>query len=230
MRAGGWTADVVAKTAKELEVVLLGQVRAYAEGHDIGELSSDGIREYLRERSRESREALGLEVVSLAVTACEPADPEIAEALRRREHARILEQTEALNQQARIAATRARCSADEVIAAMEHTLELKKSDLKKSQFEKESALAARRAEHEYTLKQMRLNHEKHELDLLRQNPELLLLTPQAARLAEASQSLRNARTVVSLSGNDIPQGADLLNLLHTLLENAIERQRAKKKP
>ena len=197
--------------------------------HDIAEVTSEGIRDNLRARGQESREALGLDMISLTVTACEPTDPEIAEALRRREHARILEQTEALNQQARIATARTRSSADEEIALMEQGLELKKTELRQTQFEKEAALASRRAEHELDLKEMQLKHEKHELDLLKENPELLLLTPQAARLAEASQSLRNARTVVSLSGNDLPQGADLLSLLHTLLEKAFERRRTKTK-
>ena len=36
---------------------------------------------------------------------------------------------------------------------------------------------------------MQLDFEKDELRLLKDSPELLLLTPQAARLAEASQSI-----------------------------------------
>ncbi len=44
---------------------------------------------------------------------------------------------------------------------------------------------------------MRLAFEKEELEVLKSSPELLMLTPQAARLAEASQNLKNARTVIS---------------------------------
>jgi hypothetical protein len=112
---------------------------------------------------------------------------------------------------------------------MESELEIKRLELKEGHFDRESALATRRAEHELTLKQMQLNHERHELSLLKENPELLLLTPQAARLAEASQSLRNARTVVSLSGNDSTGGSELLTILQTFLQNAIERHRKKEK-
>ena len=46
---------------------------------------------------------------------------------------------------------------------------------------------------------MRLAYEKEELEVLKSSPELLMLTPQVARLAEASQNLKNARTVISLS-------------------------------
>jgi hypothetical protein len=53
--------------------------------------------------------------------------------------------------------------------------------------------------------------------LLKNNPELLMLTPQAARLAEASQSLKNARTIVSLSSQDLPQGSELLGMFRGLL-------------
>ena len=55
----------------------------------------------------------------------EPVNPQIAEALRQREQARILEQTETLNQQARIAAAKSKLKADEEIASLESELELK---------------------------------------------------------------------------------------------------------
>lgn len=60
--------------------------------------------------------------------------------------------------------------------------------------------------------------DKAETELLKNNPELILLTPQAARLAEASQSLRNARTVVSLSPNDLTEGSAIAGLLQALIQ------------
>ena len=58
-----------------------------------------------------------------------------------------------------------------------------------------------------------------------------MLTPQAARLAEASQGLKNARTIVSLSPQDLSQGSDLLGTLQRMLLSAIESYRADaKKP
>ena len=64
---------------------------------------------------------------------------------------------------------------------------------------------------------MRLELDREELALLNENPQLLLLTPQAARLAEASQTLRNARTVVSLSPSEAEQGARLFDLFQRFL-------------
>jgi hypothetical protein len=56
-----------------------------------------------------------------------------------------------------------------------------------------------------------------------------MLTPQAARLAEASQGLKNARTIVSLSPQDLSQGSELLGTLQRILLNAIESYRAEPK-
>ena len=221
VRVGGWAPDAIARAARELETLILGYVKGYTELHEVEDLSSDRIREYLQERVQESRHLLGLEVITLTITSYDPVNPQIAEAIRQREHARILEQTEAVNQKARVAATRARLHADEEIAALEHALEIKKTGLKLAEFEKESALAASRAEHELSLRKMQLDFEKDELRLLKESPELLLLTPQAARLAEASQSMRNARTVVSLSPPDGVQGTEILSMFSTLVQKAL---------
>ena len=59
------------------------------------------------------------------------------------------------------------------------------------------------------------------------SPELLMLTPQAARLAEASQNLKNARTVISLTPQDSAHGSELLALFHELLEKALEAKKNK---
>ena len=221
VRVGGWAPDAIARAARELETLILGYVKGYTELHDVEDLSSDRIRGYLQERVQESRHLLGLEVITLTITSYDPVNPQIAEAIRQREHARILEQTEAVNQKARVAATRVRLHADEEIAALEHALEIKKTGLKLAEFEKESALAASRAEHELSLRKMQLDFEKDELRLLKESPELLLLPPQAARLAEASQSMRNARTVVSLSPPDGVQGTEILSMFSTLVQKAL---------
>jgi len=93
--------------------------------------------------------------------------------------------------------------------------------LKKAQMEKESALADSRVEDELKRSRLRLKFDKEELELLKQSPELLMLTPQAARLAEASQGLKNARTVVSLSPGDLSQGTELLGIFRSFLHNAL---------
>lgn len=228
IRAGGWTGNTVAKAAEELQTLILGYLKGYTELLEMQDLSSDGIREHLLQRLREVPATLGLEIIALTIAAFDPVNPQIAEALRQREHARILDQAEALNQRARISAADARLKADEEIARMENILELRKYELKRAQFEKESELAAKRAEHELRLKHLQLDFDKAELRMLKENPELLLLTPQAARLAEASQSLKNAHTVVSLSPADGAPGAELLGLFQTMVQGALGAYRKRK--
>ena len=229
VKVGGWAPDAIARAARELETLILGYVKGYTELHEVEDLSSDRIRGYLQERVQESRHLLGLEVITLTITSYDPLNPQIAEAIRQREHARILEQTEAVNQNARVAATKVRLHADEEIASLEHALEIRKTVLRQEEFEKESALAGSRAHHELRLRKMQLEFEKDELRLLKESPELLLLTPQAARLAEASQSMRNARTVVSLSPPDGVQGTEILSMFSTLVQKALGALSERKK-
>jgi hypothetical protein len=68
---------------------------------------------------------------------------------------------------------------------------------------------------------LRLEFEKEELSLLKNSPELLLLTPQAARLAEASQTLKNAKTIISLSRDDVSQGSELLGLFQKFIKDLL---------
>jgi hypothetical protein len=221
IRTGGWNSTAVSKSAKELEVIINSQVKEYTEKFEIEELSSEKIFSYLDEKVKINREKLGLEIISLTIQSFEALDPAISNALKQQESARILEQTESLNQKARITAARAKLKADEEIAVMENVLELKKYELKKTELEKESFLAQKRMEEELTRKKMNLEFDKSELELLKNNPELLMLTPQAARLAEASQSLKNARTVVSLSPNDMSLGSDLIGMFQKFLAGAV---------
>jgi len=168
-------------------------------------------------------------VISLSILSFEPVNQQISEALRQQEHARILEQTESLNQRARVAAAKAKLKADEEIALLENELELKKHNLKKGQLERESALADIRVDQDLKQSRKKLEFDKAELDVLRSSPELLMLTPQAARLAEASQGLKNARTIVSLSPQDMSQGSELLGTLQKILLSAIESYRTEAK-
>jgi hypothetical protein len=71
--------------------------------------------------------------------------------------------------------------------------------------------------------------DKEEFEMLKSNPELLMLTPQAARLAEASQGLKNARTIVSLSPQDLAQGSELLATFQRMLQNALGSRTGGKK-
>jgi len=225
IRVGGWNRDAVVRATDEVQVLLQGLVKEYTERSGINTLSSANILNYLNEHSAVTKERFGVELISLAIQSLDPTDPEIADALRQQEQARLLEQTEHLNQQARVAAAKAKTQADEEIAEMEHTLDLKKARLKKLLLEKESALSRQTLTDELERNRMRLAFEMEELQVLKSSPELLMLTPQAARLAEASQNLKNARTVISLSPQDPARGSDLLSLFQELLQKALDAKR-----
>jgi len=125
IRVGGWNRDAVVRATDEVQVLLQGLVKEYTEVSGINALSSANILNYLNERSTVVKERFGVELIPLAIQSLDPTDPEIADALRQQEQARLLEQTETLNQQARVAAARSKTQADEEIAEMEHTLDLK---------------------------------------------------------------------------------------------------------
>jgi hypothetical protein len=225
IRAGGWNSDAVARVADEVQVLLQGLVKEYTERIEIHAITSAGILGYLNERLALAKEKYGVELITLAVQSLEPIDPEITDALRQQEQARLMEQTERLNQQARISAAKAKYQADEEIAAMEHSLELKRAELKKELLAQESALAQQRLEDDLARNRLRLAFEREELEVLKSSPELLMLTPQAARLAEASQTLKNARTIVSLTPQDMGTGAELFGLFQNLLQKALETRK-----
>jgi hypothetical protein len=225
IRVGGWNNEVVSRANDEACILLEGLVKEYAEHSEIHELSTTGIVEFVNERADLFKEKFGVELVSLAVQSLEATEAEIADALRQQEQARLLEQTERLNNQARVAAAKAKYQADEEIAEMDHTLELKKNELKKSLLEQEAALEQQRVEDELRRNRLRLAFETEELEILKNNPELLVLTPQAARLAEASQGLKNARTVISLAPQEFTPGSELLTLFQTFLQKALEAKK-----
>lgn len=227
IRVGGWNNNAVAKAEKELETIIHGIVKEYAERYEIEELSSSKIYEYLLQKVNITIQKLGLDLISLTVQSFEALDAKIADAMRQQESARITEQTEKLNQQARIHATKAKLKADEEIAVLQNNLELKKYDLKRTEMEKESSLAQKRIEDELRRKRMRLELDKEELNMLKSSPELLMLTPQAARLAEASQSLKNAKTIVNLSPSDLTRGSELIGMFQQFLQSTVTTSKAK---
>ncbi|PIQ08830.1 MAG: hypothetical protein COW71_09725 [Ignavibacteriales bacterium CG18_big_fil_WC_8_21_14_2_50_31_20] len=227
IRVGGWNQNAVAKAEKELEILIHGIVKEYAEKFEIEELTSSKIYEYLLQKININIKNLGLDIISLTIQSFEAIDSKIADAMRQQESARIMEQTEKLNQQARIQATKAKLKADEEILLLENNLELKRYDLKKTELEKESELANKRIEDELNRKRMQLELDKEELNMLKNNPELLMLTPQAARLAEASQSLKNAKTIVSLSPNDFSSGTELIGMFQQFLQSAVSTSKGK---
>jgi hypothetical protein len=76
---------------------------------------------------------------------------------------------------------------------------------------------------------MQLDFEKKEMELLQNNPELLMLSPQLARLAEASQQLPNAKTVVSLSQGELQQGSQIVETIQTVLQTIFNNKQTSSK-
>jgi hypothetical protein len=219
IKSGGWKKDAVVQAAKELDGLMNTLVREFTEQYSVEELSVEKLSAYLKKQIKETGSTFGLDILSVNIQSIEPVDEQIAETIQQLETARILEQTEIANQKARVAAARAKKEADGQIAQFDHSLELEKFKLKKIQQEKEAQLVRTRVEDELKIKEMQLEMEKRELELLIKNPELLMLTPQMAQLAEASQNLRNARTVVSLSSDDLARGSQFIEIFKTFLQN-----------
>ena len=219
IKSGGWKKDAVVQAAKELDGLMNTLVREFTEQYSVEELSVEKLSAYLKKQIKETGSTFGLDILSVNIQSIEPVDEQIAETIQQLETARILEQTEIANQKARVAAARAKKEADGQIAQFDHSLELEKFKLKKIQQEKEAQLVRTRVEDELKIKEMQLEMEKRELELLIKNPELLMLTPQMAQLAEASQNLRNARTVVSLSSDDLARGSQFIDIFKTFLQN-----------
>ncbi len=222
IRVGGWDAEAVARAVDQLGFLVQGLVKEFTEREEIHAITSAAVLKYLNKHLEMIEERFGVELISLTVQSLEPVDPKISDALSQQEEARLLEQTEQLNQQARVVAAKARFKADEEIAELEHALELKKTELKKALFEGDAELARRRIADELERSRLRLAFEKEELEVLRRNPELLMLTPQAARLAEASQSLKNAKTVISLTPQEFANGSELFALFRNLLQKELQ--------
>ncbi len=230
IRMGGWKEDAVIHAANEMQVRLISLVKAFCEQYAIEELSTENLTSYLKKQNVQLTDQVGLDILSLSVLAIDPLDEEVAEAMRQQESARLMEQTERLNQKARIAASRARIDADNEIAEAEHKLELKRLQLKRVAEKEEAQLAQIRVQEEIKRKEMELAFDRKEMETLKNNPELLLLTPQIARLAEASQQLRNAKTIVSLSSQETNQGNGVMASLQMLLQNILHTVQGEKEP
>jgi len=217
VRVGGWQRNAAEAAAAALQDSVQAVVRALVEKREIDALSTGELDRSFRNELEKAAADYGLAVVSAHVLAVEPEDSELAEAMARREAARIREETERATQEARVAEAKARFAAEEAIAETEHRLALKRLKMRSEQERREAELARIRVEEEAERRRLQLQVDREEVELLAGHPELLILTPQVVRLAEASQTLRNARTVVSL-GAEVGEAAPLVERLLSLLQ------------
>ena len=220
VRAGGWQVDAVGQAGGELKGAARALVGGYVEARDFEDLAREEMAAALRPSLGAAAQALGLVLVSVTVQSVVARDPDIALAVRQREQARVFGQSQAAEQAARVAEAQARVDAEEQIAKAEHALEMQRLELRQRQEDREATLARRRIEEENARRLLQLDVDRQEVELLRASPELLVLTPQVARLAEASQTLRNARTVVSLAGGEGAESSPILKALLALVERA----------
>ena len=106
---GGLEPRAVLHAADEAQVLLQGLgFKEYTERSGINTLSSANILNFLNENAAVAKEKFGVELMSLAIQSLDPTDPEIADALRQQEQARLLEQTERLQERKRRGSPRPR--------------------------------------------------------------------------------------------------------------------------
>jgi len=228
VRTGGWNPDLVQKASKELALFVQALTASHCQSMEIEELNPKGLQDYLQKNLIKEAEKLGLKLIGISIQLMEPLDSEIAEALQQQEAARIREKTEKVNQQARLEASRYRFETDQKIHELEHKLQLKQLELKKEEQEKEAELARYQVEQELERRRLQMEVEQQELKVFEEHPELILLSPQIARLAEASQQLKNAKTVVTLSGNEAQKSLNLIELIEQTLQKALQSTAGKK--
>ena len=226
IRVGGWQPDAVDKVASELAGTVQGLAGELVEQMEITEVTREKLGEALRTRLRDLSPNLGVTIASVVVSAAEAADKKIADAIRQKEEARIQEETERANQQRRIATEKLRLKADDTIARLKHEMEMARLRLRETEELAAAQLDQKILEKEAEKKRLNLEIEREEVALLAQNPELLMLAPQLSRLVEASQQLKNARTVVTLS----PEITDTLPKVLQSLVDAFQKHRSQPTP
>lgn len=216
---GGWSTAALVRIEKELAGMIQGIVGEVIEPLDITEITREFIAKTIKTRLNSNAINIGVIITGVTVLSAEASDPEIAEAIKKTEVARIQEEAEKTVQASRITQAEMKARADQAILNAEHDTSMKKLALRKIE-EAESAILAKAAmEQQVERRRIELKLEQAEVELLVKNPSLLLLSPQLTRLTEASQQLKNAETVVTLSNdflNKLPQPLhQILNLLKT---------------
>ena len=219
IRIGGWTVNALSRIEKELAGTAQGIVGEIVEPLDITEMTREVIAKNMKNRLDAIGPNLGIKITAVTVTSAEAVDRKLAEAIKQREEARIQEDTERAVQASRIAQAEMKSNAERKIAESEHQIALKKYELRKIEEEKAAVLAKAAVEQQTERRRLELAVEKDEVEMLTKNPSMLLLAPQLTRLTEASQQLKNAETVITLSSdifNKLPLPVQqILNSLKT---------------
>ncbi len=216
---GGWSPDALTRIEKELAGTIQGIAGEIIEPLDIAEMTREYIAKIMKTRLNSIAANMGIIITGVTIMSAEASDPKIAEAIKKTEVAHLQEEAEKTVQTSRIAQAEMKARADQAILNAEHDTAMKKLALRQVE-EAESAILAKAAlEQHVERRHLELKIEKAEVELLAQNPSLLLLSPQLTRLTEASQQLKNAETVVTLSNDffsKLPQPLQqILSMLKT---------------
>lgn len=208
IRTGGWTPDALKNIEKELAGTVQGIVGSVVENLAVTELKREIIAQSISEKLSRNAANAGVRISSVTVISADPVDSMITEAIKKQEEARIQENAERTLQASRTLQAELKAEADQKIAQAEHDVAMKKLALQKIREAGAAELARAAVEQSNERRKLELEIEKKEVEIIAQNPALLLLAPQLTRLTEASQQLKNAETVINFSSeliNKLPQ-------------------------
>lgn len=222
IKAGGWNKNAIVAAAEKLLNVAKSNALCQIENTPVNNLRSDILASYLRDKVY--TEFFGLKWVYVACLDYEIEDEKINEILRKEEISTLSEKSEEAVEKSKLSIEKIKHQIEQEIIKIKEDALVKKQELKKLETSLDQELKKAQAEFEARVQKLKLEIEKEELQLLKQNPELLLLSPQAARLLEASQSLKNARTVVNLSQGEIAKGVDVSGALNELIYSILKKE------
>lgn len=216
---GGWSSDALGRIERELAGTVQSTVGEIIEPLNIAEMTREYIAKTIKTRLNAIAPNIGVIITGITVLSAEASDSKIAEAIQKTEIAHIQEEAEKTVQASRMAQADLKARADQAILDSEHDTAMKKLALRKIEEAAAAVLAKAALEQQVERRSIELKIEKAEVELLANNPALLLLSPQLTRLTEASQQLKNAETVVTLSSDffhKLPQPLQqILNMLKT---------------
>jgi len=219
IRIGGWSPQALDKAGKELAGILQGVVGEIVEPIDVVELTREYIARQTKARLSSLEANVGIKITAVTVIHSEALDPKIAEAIKMREEARIKEESEKAVQAGRIAQARLKAGADKKIAEAEHEVVMKNYELREIQEAEAARLSQATVQQQAERRRIELAVENAEVEILTKNPSLLLLAPQLTRLAEASQQLKNAETVINFSADLIEKLPQPIRQIFSLIQN-----------
>jgi hypothetical protein len=221
IKKGGWNEKALQNATEKFMSMAIGYLKSRIEKLEIEEINLEKIDYLIFNAKKESAE-FGISIKNFSATNLEILDEKAKEAIRAKESARLNKKNEEYLQNLKYDIEKKKCELELKLLEEKKNLSSQKKVLNEIEAENENHIKKLQAEFEKEIQQIKLEVEKQELELLKKHPELLLFSPQAARLIEASQSLKNARTIVNLSG-EAAKGVDISEALTDLISSLIKK-------